>query len=355
METSVGSQGDGAVQFVAKDHRSAVILKNILRQKLGTEPFIVTIGGEVSEVANGKVSPVLNPVTNRLRVHTAVIPAAGFGTRLFPASRSIRPKGLFPIVDTDGFAKPLMLHLVEQCANAGITRIVIVVGPGEQEERVRDVFAPVPNDLYKALKPHMRNYADQIAQLSSLIEIAVQHEPKGFGHAVACAKIEDDCPFALLLGDVVFKSFDSEKSCLRQTIDAFESYPNRSVIGVTQVPVSAAGAYGVVRTARKDWSSRTRVPIQEVFEKPDNSKAEKLSYGGKCNIVLGPYVFTPTLMEELRKDVDADRRQRGEIQLTSAMVTVLEREGMDSLCLDGEALDTGNASEYIRTFARLGS
>lgn len=322
---------------------------------LATEPYIVKIGGKISEGANNKVSQLLNPMTKRPLVHTAVIPAAGFGTRLFPASRSIRPKGLFPIVDTDGFAKPLMLHLVEQCANAGITRIVIVVGPGEQEERVRDIFAPVPNDLYKALKSHMRDYADQIAQLVSLIEIAVQDEPKGFGHAVACAKIEDDCPFVLLLGDVALKSFDSEKSCLRQAMDAFEMYPSRSVIGVTQVPFSAASSYGVVKTAEKDWSSRTRVPIEEIVEKPSNARAEELSRNGNCTIVLGPYVFTPTLMEELRKDVDADRRQGGEIQLTSAMVTVQEREGLDALCLDGEALDTGNALEYMRTFARLGS
>lgn len=328
------------------------MLKEVLTKKLGTNPIVVNIGDD--RKADSSAQPKRSELANsrRLRkVRTAVIPAAGFGTRLFPASRSIRPKALFPIIDADGFAKPLMLYLVEQCAKAGIERIIIVVGPGD-EERVREIFSTVPKDLYAALKPHMREYAARIVQLASCIEIAIQHEPNGFGDAVACAKVEEDGPFALLLGDVVFKS-STEKSCLQQALDAFEQNPLRSVIGVCDVPVSEAGAYGTVKLATEDRRSGERVAIDVIVEKPDNVKAMELSSDGKCKIVLGPYIFTATLMKKLLKDVEEDKRQGGEIQLTTAIEAVLHEEGIDALCLDGEAFDTGNAADYARTLWRV--
>ena len=120
-------------------------------------------------------------------IRTAIIAAAGFGTRLYPASRSIRPKSLMPIIDADGFVKPLLLHLVEQCIDCGISQIVIVVGPGDQEERFRQVFYPVEKDLFNALKPGMRSYAERIASFAKHITIVVQRSPEGFGHAVTHA------------------------------------------------------------------------------------------------------------------------------------------------------------------------
>lgn len=142
---------------------------------------------------------------------------------------------------------------------------------------------------------------------------------------------------------------------MRQALDAFEEDRTRGVIGVTAVDVSEAGAYGVVRVTGKDWARRGRVQVEEVVEKPDRTKAEELSRDGKCWIVLGPYVFTPTLMRQLMRDVEEDRREKGEIQLTSAMARVLDDEGLDCLCLQGEALDTGNAAEYVRTISKLNS
>lgn len=330
-------------------------LAELLKQKLGTDPYIIQIGTQTHNLdINGvAIESPTTPACDRATVDTAVIPVAGFGTRLFPASRSIRPKALFPVVDTDGFVKPLLLHLVEQCANTGMKRVVVVVAPGEQEERVLEMFQPVPADLYKALKPHMQAYADRIVELGSIVEIAIQREPNGFGDAVACAGIGEDRPFALLLGDVVFKWAKGEKSCLHQTIDAFEEDTSRGVIGVTEMSMTEAEVYGVVRLATEDWGRKSRVAIQEVVEKPNFEKAAELSREGKCRVVLGPYIFTPALLRELRKDVKADKREKGEIQLTSAMMTVLGTEGLDCLCLNGEALDTGNGVGYVRTIWRL--
>lgn len=351
----VGSQGDGAVQFVAKSKKHASTLVDVLKVKLGTTPFMVCIGepaisGEPSDDRAAK-RVKRDPAV----VKTAVIPAAGFGTRLFPASRSIRPKALFPVIDTDGFAKPLILYLVEQCIKAGIEDVIIVVGPGEQVQRVKEIFMPVPPALYKALKPHMREYADRIAKLQHRVRIAIQHEPKGFGDAVACAPVEPNCPFALLLGDVAFRSEDAERSCLKQALRAFQKEPTKSVISVTQVPLAQAGSYGVVNTAKASLKPGMTSEIERIVEKPDPSAAEQLASEGKCNIVLGPYILTAAVMTQLTADVESDRRTGGEIQLTSALESILEKEGMNALLIDGNAMDTGNPLEYSRTISAMTS
>lgn len=349
----VGSQGDGSVQFIAKDRKCAKALIEILKSKLGTVPQLVTLG-ETQTTKDTKAPPRKRlKAEHDSKVRTAVIPAAGFGTRLFPASRSIRPKALFPVIDTDGFAKPLLLCLVEDCARAGIERVIIVVGPGDQEQKVREVFSPVPKHLYTALKPHMRAYADRIAKLAPLVELAIQEEPKGFGHAVSCADVGTDSPFLLLLGDVLFRSNDASQSCVQQVLAAFESDPARSAIGVTSVPISQSVQYGVVKTADRARIDCKNVSIEKLVEKPDLKEAEECARNGVCDIVLGPYVFTPSLMSQLKKDVLMNKTERGEIQLTSAMITVLEAEGMNAVRIDGEALDTGNATEYARTISKL--
>ncbi|PXF42245.1 UTP--glucose-1-phosphate uridylyltransferase [Gracilariopsis chorda] len=347
----VGSQGDGAVQFVAKSKEKAHLLCKMLMAKLSTQSFVVTVGTEPEQHSHSTATQT-ESIDNTIR--TAVIPAAGFGTRLFPASRIIRPKALFPVVDTDGFVKPLLLHLTEQCSQASLSKAVIVVSPGEQQQRVRDLFSPVPKDLYAALKPHMREYADRIRALGEIVEIAIQREPRGFGHAVSCAPLKSGEPFLLLLGDVVFQSEKSAPSCLQQVLNAFRETTSTSVIGVTQVPVSEAGAYGVVKTVEELTNERRRCRIESIVEKPSAEEAEKLSSEGMCSIVLGPYAFTPSFWEALERDIAEEKTLNGEIQLTPSMCSLLEVEGMDALLLEGHSYDTGNATDYRRTFGAFG-
>eukprot|EP00178_Gracilaria_changii_P000556 TRINITY_DN106_c0_g1_i11.p1 TRINITY_DN106_c0_g1~~TRINITY_DN106_c0_g1_i11.p1 ORF type:complete len:656 (+),score=81.50 TRINITY_DN106_c0_g1_i11:1646-3613(+) len=351
----VGSQGDGAVQFVAKSKEAAQHLIAVLSDKLMANPFLVTIGN--LNHTDSETVPIAYPqkeLSKQQKLHTAVIPAAGFGTRLYPASKSIRPKALFPIIDSDGFAKPLLLHLVEHCARAQMQRIIIIVSPGEQESRVRDVFDPVSSELYKALKPRMREYADRIVNLRKLIEIDTQSSPRGFGHAVSCAKLGEDEPFLLLLGDVAFEAGLMNKPCVQQVLDAYNQNPSKCVIGLTQVATSEAGAYGVAKVRGDMRSNGERVAIESIMEKPNLEEAKSLSCGDVSNIILGPYAFTPLLMELLREDVETDKQLNGEIQLTPTINSVLEKEGIDAILLDGSAYDTGNAVGYRKTIGKLG-
>lgn len=181
----VGSQGDGTVQFVARGEAEAreLILK---LQSLGmSSAHLLQLGKVAARGENGTAaddSSALSSLPVQRRVTTAVITAAGFGTRLFPASRSIHPKSLMPIIDSDGFVKPLLLYIVELCIREGMEQVVIVVGPSDVE-RVRELFTEPEPGLAKAIskKKHIAAYAKKIAELGEKIKLVVQDTPEGFG------------------------------------------------------------------------------------------------------------------------------------------------------------------------------
>lgn len=184
----VGSQGDGTVQFVARGEMEAaeIIFK---LQSFGMPSAHMLTLGRAAENGNGTVEgatleasmAVSKPPVLR-RVTTAVIAAAGFGTRLFPASRSIRPKSLMPVIDSDGFVKPLLLYIVELCVRESMEQVVIVVGPADVE-RVHELFTAPDPGLAKAIakKKHIAEYAMRIATLADKVKIVVQDTPEGFG------------------------------------------------------------------------------------------------------------------------------------------------------------------------------
>jgi UTP-glucose-1-phosphate uridylyltransferase/mevalonate kinase len=356
----VGSQGDGTVQFVARGAKDASQLILALHALGLPSTHTLEIGNESSGKCNGvAAAPRMEvdklPVARSVK--TAVITAAGFGTRLFPASRSIRPKSLMPIVDSDGFVKPLLLYIVELCVLEGMEQVVIVSGPSDVE-RVRELFSAPEPGLAKAIakKKHIAEYAERIAALADKIKIVVQDTPEGFGHAVSRASehLESDEAFALLLGDVVFKVPQNVSSCLRQCLDIFERDPqSRSVLGVSDVSLEEAGAYGVILA--QDDDDVPALKVLDFVEKPDREQAIALASDGICKIVLGPYVFTRKVMDALLADVAADARLSGEVQLTPAVARVMDEDGLLAVSLVGQSLDTGNPQEYASTMVELAS
>lgn len=296
---------------------------------------------------------------------TAVIPTAGYGTRLFPASWAVRTKGLIPIVDTDGYAKPILLHLAEQADEAGLDRITIIAAPGDQANAVSELFSKVPAPLYKRLKPGFRDVADRIERVGNKVKIALQTVAEGFGHAVSCGFSDDEAewkPFVLLLGDVVFavSRGPSDVSPVRQIVRAFERHGGRMcVIGVTKMSVKDAKAYGVV-TMKPNGVDGGGVndddseEIAEMVEKPDTETAQAMAdENEECDVILGPYALTREVMVALKRNVKNKVLDGGEIQLTSALVEVMHKSGMRAVRLHCAALDTGNAKEYVKTFARM--
>ncbi|HEY9905300.1 MAG TPA: sugar phosphate nucleotidyltransferase, partial [Candidatus Sericytochromatia bacterium] len=146
------------------------------------------------------------------KVRKAVIPAAGFGTRLFPATKVVK-KELFPIIDRDGRAKPVILAIVEEAISAGIEEVGIVVQKSDRQV-FEDFFkAPPKEELFNKLSLENQEYSRYLQDLGSKITILTQDEQEGFGHAVFCAnQWVNDEPFLLLLGDHLYTS-DTEISC----------------------------------------------------------------------------------------------------------------------------------------------
>jgi len=150
------------------------------------------------------------------RVRKAVIPVAGYGTRLYPASKAIK-KELFPIIDTNGMAKPLIQVIIEEAVESGIDEICLVVREDEKPAFIKYFDEPVPPEMEKRLaeRPWAVEESKWVAELSKRLSYIIQKEQEGFGHAVYCANdwVGDE-PFLLMLGDHVYIS-NSEVRCVQ--------------------------------------------------------------------------------------------------------------------------------------------
>ncbi|BAY90339.1 hypothetical protein FDUTEX481_03717 [Tolypothrix sp. PCC 7601] len=178
------------------------------------------------------------------QVRKAVIPAAGFGTRLFPATQVVK-KELFPIIDQDGRAKPVILAIVEEAISAGITEVGIVVQPDDLGV-FTDLFKnPPPEELWQKLSPANQEYSQYLQELGKKVVLLTQTQQEGYGHAVFCAKdwVKNE-PFLLMLGDHVYKS-DIDKSCARQMVELYAQV-NQSVVSLTTMPSAIINKAGCV-------------------------------------------------------------------------------------------------------------
>ena len=160
----VGSQGDGTAQFIARGSTDQKIVMEIIKNDLGMSCLPLTI-------RTGQ------------KVRKAVIPAGGFGTRLFPASKATK-KELFPVIDRDGIAKPVILLLVEEALNAGIEEVIIIVQEYDLEEFRSFFNVQVNIENYNKLPRHFKDYAKRILEIGRKVSFAIQPVQDGFGHAV---------------------------------------------------------------------------------------------------------------------------------------------------------------------------
>ena len=123
-----------------------------------------------------------------MRVRKAVIPAAGFGTRLFPATKATK-KELFPIIDRDGIAKPAILLIVEEALEAGIEEIFIVVQESDLDEFQAFFKNQITIENYNKLPRHFQDYSHRILEMGRRVTFIIQTNQEGFGHAIYCAEI----------------------------------------------------------------------------------------------------------------------------------------------------------------------
>ncbi|MEC4813435.1 MAG: UTP--glucose-1-phosphate uridylyltransferase [Scytonema sp. PMC 1069.18] len=283
------------------------------------------------------------------KVRKAIIPAAGFGTRLFPATKVVK-KELFPVIDKDERAKPVILVIVEEAVRAGIEEIGIVVQPGD-EETFADFFKNPPNkELFKKLSPANQEYSQYLQELGSKITFLTQKEQEGYGHAVFCAKewVQDET-FLLMLGDHVYSS-DTEKSCARQVLDVYAQV-NQSVIGLTALPAEMIHKAGCVTGV---WRAENTLSLTQVYEKPTIEYARQhLRVEGiaedKFLCIFGLYALTPKIFDFLEEHIHQNFRERGEFQLTSCLDRLRQEQGMIGYVVQGKSFDIGLPDVYRQT------
>lgn len=269
-----------------------------------------------------------------MKIKKAVIPAAGLGTRILPASKAC-PKEMLPIVD-----KPAIQYIVEEAVAAGITDILIITnrGKGVIEDHFDHAY-----ELEDTLRKRGKgSIADEVARSASLANIYYirQKETKGLGHAVLCARefIGND-PFAVLYGDDVIIG---EDPAIRQLTAAYETY-GKGVVGIKEVTKEAISRYSSLKV--EPLVDRI-FSVTDMIEKPDTPEKVLSLYS-----ILGRCVLTPEIFNILEK---TPLGAGGELQLTDAMKTLAKFEGMVGVDFTGKRYDMGNKLGILQANIEVG-
>lgn len=265
-----------------------------------------------------------------MKIKKAVIPAAGLGTRMLPATKTV-PKELLPLVD-----KPVLHYIVEEAVLSGVEEIIIITSPGKSA--MDNYFRPSPK-LYEQLKKLGKDREAELVLATydmARFTFVEQTEQRGLGHAVWCAKdaIGDE-PFGVLLGDDIMLCH--EEPVLRQLIEAAEKY-SCSAIAMREVDDEHVVKYSSLKTS--PLSGRI-YRVEDMNEKP--TLEEKFSN----NAIMGRYVLTPDVFEILSHTPPG---RNNEIQLTDALREICLGGSMVAVDFLGTRYDTGNPRDYVATF-----
>ena len=258
-----------------------------------------------------------------MKVTKAVIPAAGLGTRVLPATKSM-PKEMLPIVD-----KPAIQYIVEEAVHSGITDILIITNRGKG--LIEDHFDRVPEleSRLTAGGKEKEDILDEVVNISHLANIYFvrQKETKGLGHAVNCARsFVGNEPFAVLYGDDVI--IGEDPAC-GQLIRAYEEF-GLGVLGVNKVTPEAILKYSSLKVEN---IHDNYFKCTDMIEKPSPDKIMSL-YS-----ILGRCILTPNIFDILDKTKPG---AGGEIQLTDAMCALARSTGMIAVDFTGKRYDMGN-------------
>ena len=264
------------------------------------------------------------------RPRIAVLPVAGFGTRVLPATKSI-PKEMLPIVD-----RPALQYVVDEAFAAGIEHCVLITG--RNKGAIEDYFDEA-YELERALehkgKSELWDELKRLRPKEGTMSFVRQQSARGLGHAVWCARdIVGDAPFAVLLPDVIIKS---EPGCLAQMMDAYDAHGG-NIIAVDEVPRERVSSYGVIRPASGADAGAELIRMDAMVEKPAVEDAPS-------NLkITGRYILQPEIMALLSGQKSG---AGGEIQLTDSMATLMESQEFHALRYEGEDYDCGSKLGYF--------
>jgi len=332
----VGSQGDGSVQFLAKDVDSQRELTEYLTSLgMDTVPFTI-------------------PVRHQIR--KAVIPVAGYGTRLYPMTRVVR-KEFLPVFDSDGLVKPMILIALEQLLESGIEEICLVVGSADDIAYYRKAFMEAISEEHAGkLNAEQLKYEKRISEIGERLVFAVQEEKLGFGHAVYQSRqFSGGEPTLLVLGDTLHRS-NTKKLSPVQLIERYEEY-GRPLVAVQKVSLDKVRHVGVLAG---EWTDENQsvMNVREFTEKPSSEYAREhlgMKRSGDKDryfAVFGQYVLTSEIYDELGKMIGESAMSGGEYEMTDAFAAMIEKGGLYACVIDGMMFDIGNPEAYRETIER---
>ena len=266
----------------------------------------------------------------------AVIPVAGLGTRMLPATKAI-PKEMLPIVD-----KPLIQYVVAECVAAGVKEIILVTHASKNSiENHFDTSFELEATLEKRVKRQLLEEVQAICPPDVTIMHVRQGVAKGLGHAVLCARpLVGDAPFAVVLPDVIIDDAASnpKRDNLADMVNKFND-SKVSQIMVEEVPHDLVSNYGVVDLDGVDIAPGDSAKIHRMVEKPAVEEAPS-------NLaVVGRYVLSSAIWEQLEFTPPG---AGDEIQLTDAIDSMMKIEQVDAYCMLGKSHDCGSKLGYMK-------
>ena len=267
-----------------------------------------------------------------MNIRKAVIPAAGFGTRFLPATKS-QPKEMLSVID-----KPLIQYCVEEAVQSGISNIAVITSRGKSS--MEDYFDTSP-ELEQFLEEKGKlDLLEEVKRISSLAEFCYIRQKKalGLGHAILMAeKYIGQEPFGVLLPDDIF---DCPTPCVKQLVDVYSEFKG-SVIVLGRTDEEGTKKYGIIKA--KQISERV-FQVEDLVEKPGPERAfSDLA-------VIGRYVFHPDIFEAIKKTAPD---KKGEIQITDAIKILLETQPVYGYIFEGTRYDCGDKKSFIEATIAL--
>ena len=271
-----------------------------------------------------------------MRVRKAVFPAAGWGTRLLPATKAL-PKEMLPLVD-----KPVIQYSIEEAVAAGIEHVVVITS--SQKRPIEDHF-----DHNHELEQLLEEKGDidmlrVVREIGNMVQISYvrQKEQLGLGHAVLMAKeAVGHEPFAVMLPDDVVVG---DRPCIGQLIEAYKE-THGSVVAVMEVPDSEVSRYGVIDPDPDADTHDDRLhKVRRLVEKPD-------AHAAPSNLaIIGRYVLTPKIFDKLES---TPRGAGGEIQLTDAIGALISEQDVYAYAFEGRRFDAGTTMGWLEASVEL--
>jgi len=263
------------------------------------------------------------------KIHKAVFPAAGFGTRFLPATKAI-PKEMLALVD-----KPLIQYGVEEALAAGVDEIIIVTSRGKSA--IEDHFDMSPELEWSLEARGKIDLLELTRKVSTMVHVSYvrQKEPLGLGHAVLQTRdMVGDEPFAVILPDDII---DAATPCLKQMVDVFNEVQS-SILATQIVEGPAISSYGVLDCDPVEGNPRLHA-VKALVEKPKPEDAPSK------NAIIGRYILTPHIFELLER---IPKGAGGELQLTDGIKGLLDTEKVFGYTFEGKRYDAGDKAGMLQ-------